>query len=41
MIISTGMADEMEIKEAIAAAYDGGCEQLAILHCVSGYPAPT
>ena len=40
MIISTGMADEMEIKEAIAAAYDGGCEQLAILHCVSGYPAP-
>ena len=22
------------------AAYDGGCKELAILHCVSGYPAP-
>lgn len=40
MIISTGMADAEEIAEAIAAARDGGCEQLAILHCVSGYPAP-
>ena len=40
MIISTGMADADEIREAIAAARDGGCTQLAILHCVSGYPAP-
>jgi pseudaminic acid synthase len=40
MIISTGMADVEEIEEAIAAAHDGGCKQLAILHCVSGYPAP-
>lgn len=40
MIISTGMADAEEIAEAIAAARDGGCNQLAILHCVSGYPAP-
>jgi pseudaminic acid synthase len=40
MIISTGMADESEIGEAIAAAREGGCQQLAILHCVSGYPAP-
>lgn len=40
MIISTGMADAQEIGEAIAAAHDGGCRQLAILHCVSGYPAP-
>lgn len=40
MIISTGMADAEEIEEAIAAAYDGGCTQLAVLHCVSGYPAP-
>lgn len=40
MIISTGMADADEIGEAIAAARDGGCEELAILHCVSGYPAP-
>lgn len=40
MIISTGMADADEISEAIEAARDGGCEQLAVLHCVSGYPAP-
>lgn len=40
LIISTGMADEEEIAEAIAAARDGGCRELAILHCVSGYPAP-
>ncbi len=40
MIISTGMADVDEIGEAIAAARDGGCRELAILHCVSGYPAP-
>lgn len=40
MIISTGMADADEIAEAIAAARDGGCRELAILHCVSGYPAP-
>jgi N-acetylneuraminate synthase len=40
MIISTGMADAEEIQEAIEAAYAGGCKELAILHCVSGYPAP-
>lgn len=40
MIISTGMADAVEIAEAIAAAREGGCRSLAILHCVSGYPAP-
>ena len=40
MIISTGMADAEEIREAIEAAHEGGCTELAILHCVSGYPAP-
>ncbi|MEQ7871402.1 pseudaminic acid synthase [Chromohalobacter salexigens] len=40
MIISTGMTNEEEVKEAIEVALDGGCRELAILHCVSGYPAP-
>jgi len=40
MIMSTGMANEDEIREAIAVAKENGCEELVVLHCVSGYPAP-
>jgi pseudaminic acid synthase len=40
LIISTGMASEIEISEAVEVAYEGGCSQLALLRCVSGYPAP-
>jgi len=40
IIISTGMANFEEIQEAIEAAREGGCNELAVLHCVSGYPAP-
>jgi N-acetylneuraminate synthase len=40
MIISTGMASPEEIADAVAAARDGGCGGLALLHCVSGYPTP-
>ncbi len=40
LIISTGMSDAQEIQEAIDAAREGGCKELAILRCVSGYPAP-
>ncbi|OOE89095.1 pseudaminic acid synthase [Salinivibrio sp. AR647] len=40
MIISTGMANEQEIADAIKTAKDNGCQELVVLHCVSGYPAP-
>ena len=40
MIISTGMADQNEIAEAITTAKKNGCTELVVLHCVSGYPAP-
>jgi pseudaminic acid synthase len=40
LIVSTGMATRDEIDEAVEAALGAGCRELAILRCVSGYPAP-
>jgi len=38
IIISTGMANEAEIEEAVTTARDAGCKKLVLLHCISNYP---
>jgi pseudaminic acid synthase len=40
LIMSTGMASEEEISEAIKTARDAGATQIALLKCTSAYPAP-
>lgn len=39
IIMSTGMATLAEIDEAIQAAKEAGCRELALLKCTSAYPA--
>ncbi len=39
LIISTGMATEEEISEAVQAARGAGATQIALLKCTSAYPA--
>lgn len=40
MVISTGMATLVEIDDAVDAALANGAEEVTILKCTSGYPAP-
>lgn len=40
LILSTGTATLSEIEEAVAAARQTGLRDIAVLHCVSGYPTP-
>lgn len=39
LIMSTGMATEEEITEALEAAYKAGCDEVVLLKCTSTYPA--
>ena len=41
LLMSTGMASENEIEEAINTARENGCKSILIFHCVSSYPAVT
>lgn len=40
IIMSTGMSTLEEISEAVEAALSGGASGLALLKCISAYPAP-
>jgi len=40
MIVSTGMSTLAEVAEAVAAIRAAGDPPVALLHCVSAYPAP-
>ncbi len=39
LILSTGMATEAEIQDAVNAAKEVGCQQYVLLKCTSSYPA--
>jgi len=40
ILMSTGMASEEEINDAVYTAKSNGCDNLLLFHCVSSYPAP-
>lgn len=40
MIMSTGMATEDEVDEAVEAAREAGATEIALLKCTSAYPTP-
>lgn len=40
VILSTGMATMNEVGHAVEVVRASGCDDLTLLHCISGYPTP-
>ena len=40
VILSTGMYREDDVRQALEACLQGGCSEVALLHCVTAYPSP-
>ena len=40
IVLSTGMATLEEVQKAVDVLIDAGCQDLTLLHCISGYPTP-
>ncbi len=40
LIMSTGMANQQEIEQAVTTARRHGARDIILLHCISGYPTP-
>jgi pseudaminic acid synthase len=40
LLMSTGMATEQEIHEAVETARLSGCKSILLFHCISSYPTP-
>jgi pseudaminic acid synthase len=40
LLMSTGMASEQEISEALEIARSSGAKDILLFHCISSYPAP-
>jgi sialic acid synthase SpsE len=40
IVLSTGMATLDEVNKAVDVLIDAGCQDLTLLHCISGYPTP-
>ena len=40
VLLSTGMSTLVEVEAAVDVVRGAGCDALALLHCVSSYPAP-
>lgn len=40
VVLSTGMSTLDEVRRAVGVLRQAGCDDLTLLHCVSGYPTP-